>query len=1159
MSFRDRLAPFVALRNSFRSVKRSQARQQRRRPFARAEQLERREMLAGDPILAGAPDDEMLPDMFAWASETRSFLHGSYVDTTSQPGRELLRFSTAVANIGQGAMELRGGSVLPNGNQQVYQRVFEEGGSFNESLVGEFTYHPEHQHIHFDDYAVYNLRQALVNDGVGEIVASGGKVSFCLLDVTRYTPSAPSARYTNCGQNQGISVGWADVYDDNLPDQWIDVTDVADGEYWLEVDVDPEDRLRESNETNNIARVRVSVGAGGELGDRFEANDTIATATNLGTAGNRTENDLSIHAPGNDDYFHMQINRAGTLDIAIAFSHEQGDLDAELLDSEGDVVATSSSTDDGEEISHIVAPGETYYLRVFEYDGLINPHYDLTIDGPDARSGDRFEPNDGFNTATDLGQLGDRAEHDLSIQATGDGDYYRFTAAANGTLDVSLNFMHALGDLSMGLFNAAQQPIAESSTATDIEQLSASVTSGATYYLRVVGTDGATNEDYSLTFDGPGGAVGDRFENNDDPETATNFGILGDRMEQHLSVQLPNDDDYYRFSASGTGDLQATIAFTHAMGDLDFRLLNAQMEVVAESVSTSDDEQLTALVDAGSIYYLHVFGHQGATNMSYHLSIDGPAASGNIAGVVWNDFDADGVRDASEAVLPGRLVYVDANNNGSFDSFPPAADLFLADNLPLPIHDHESTLSTIDVSKVARPIESVSVQLSLAHSYVGDLHVHLVSPTGTRIELFSHVGGDGDNMTATTLADTAALSILQGSAPFSGAFRPLEALANFAGESANGMWTLEIEDDEEDDEGNLLSWSLAIVSEGYFEPSAFTNGEGTYVLTGIAPGTHTVAQVLPPEWEFSYPAPTPRHSATVTIAQTTSGINFGNHSTVQHLARVIDVRLQRSGDIEQNYAISSGPQQLEPIGVLGIDQIVVIFDRVWDVSADSLELRGVNVANYALDDEAFTAVPGDSEILIATWTLAAPIATDKLLAVIHASGIGAVQLDGEWTNPTGSGAGDQFPSGDGDQGGDFTFRFNVLPGDANGDAQVNVGDVARLVDLGFAPYPSGSYRFRNDVNGDGRVNVVDAILARNWIGAALPAGEPTLPQHSPAAAALVARVVDRQNGRSQSREVTRVESRHEASTVRTGTDRAVESLAIDPSFDVREARLRRTR
>ncbi|RIK77373.1 MAG: hypothetical protein DCC68_17415 [Planctomycetota bacterium] len=1157
MSFVERLWPRRARCEQTPRTARSMAmRRHRARRRMSAETLERRAMLASTPLAAGAPVDELLPDMFAWASESRSFLNGSYVDTASQPGNNLLRFSTAVANIGQGPMELRGGSILPSGNQQVYQRVFREGGTFTDSLVGEFTYHATHQHIHFDGYAVYNLRQALVNDGVGDVVASGGKVSFCLLDVTRYDSAAPSARYSTCGQNQGISVGWADVYDDSLPDQWIDVTDVPDGEYWLEVVVDPENRLRESDETNNIARVRVSLGGGGELGDRFELNDSVEDATNFGIVGDRVENDLSIHAAGNDDYFRMEMAAAGTLDVAIAFVHEQGDLDIELLDAAKNVVATSNSTDDGERIVREVAAGEVYYLRVFEFGGGVSPDYDLSIDGPDGNFGDRFEPNDSFASAVHLGQMGDRVETGLSIHAPGNDDYYRFTAAATGTLDVSLNFIHALGDADMELYDGGFNSIAVADSTNDVELISVPVVAAATYYLHVYGAEDATNEGYTLTFDGPGGAAGDRFEANDDPASATDLGLLGDRTEANLSIHLPNNDDYYRFTAAGTGALNATLAFAHAEGDLDLRLLDAGMNVLAESISADDNEELTFAVDAGGSYYLHVYGFEGATNASYSLSIDGPVPSGNIAGIVWDDKNNDGIRDASEPGLPGRVIYVDANGNGQFDSFPPTTDEFVAAGLPLPIADHAVAQSPIEVSGVARPIESVSLQLSLAHSYVGDLHGHLVSPAGTRIELFSHVGGSGDDMTGTTFDDTAALSIELGSAPFTGAFRPLESLATFAGGNANGTWTLEIEDDEDGDEGSLLAWSLALVSEGYFEPSAATNAAGAYAITGVAPGEYTVAEELPPEWEVSFPAPMSTHTATVNVAETTGDVDFGNHSTVAHLARVIDVRLQRSAGSSVGYSLPVGNgTQLAAAPFVGIDQIAVTFDRAWNVTEESFELHGVNVANYATVGGLLAVSPALGESIVATWMLAEPLSTDKLLLVVHAGAAGDVQLDGEWTNPSGGDPGDVFPSGDGQPGGDFRFRFDVLPGDANGDGAVDGGDLAALVDGGFSTKFGAGYLIRNDLDGNGRVDVVDAVMARNHLGASLPAGEPGA---SPAAAgALVTRVAERVAERTPVRRIPRVDPRAVVSNSPAVVDRVFDTGSFDATL--RGVRARRVR
>ena len=87
----------------------------------------------------------------------------------------------------------------------------------------------------------------------------------------------------------------------------------------------------------------------------------------------------------------------------------------------------------------------------------------------------------------------------------------------------------------------------------------------------------------------------------------------------------------------------------------------------------------------------------------------------------------------------------------------------------------------------------------------------LISPIGTRVELFTNVGGSGDNFTGTKLDDQAALPITSGSGPVhrivpSGR----ESLAVFNGENPNGTWTLEIVDALLGNTGTLNSWSLDI-------------------------------------------------------------------------------------------------------------------------------------------------------------------------------------------------------------------------------------------------------------------------------------------------------------------------------------------------------------
>ena len=127
------------------------------------------------PAEGPPPPDDLLPDMFPWADEGNGFMHGGFLDTTTQPGRTLYRFATAVPNIGAGPMELRGGAVLPDGDQEVVQRIRQTDGGFRDVLAGEFTHHPGHGHIHFDGYASFSIREVLPANGVGDIVAFGGK------------------------------------------------------------------------------------------------------------------------------------------------------------------------------------------------------------------------------------------------------------------------------------------------------------------------------------------------------------------------------------------------------------------------------------------------------------------------------------------------------------------------------------------------------------------------------------------------------------------------------------------------------------------------------------------------------------------------------------------------------------------------------------------------------------------------------------------------------------------------------------------------------------------------------------------------------------------------------------------------------------------------
>jgi Lysyl oxidase len=178
----------------------------------------------------------------------------------------LLRFTGYIHNAGQGPLEIWGSDPSGGVMTQSWQRIYQDQGNGSRDDVSR---HPRitfenadgHEHWHVQGAA----RFSLWNEAGTAQVAPAAKVGFCLEDVERVDAFAPSSpEYDSdatqyCRQHQpaapdireGISPGWQDVYASKLPFQWVDISDVAPGQYRLGAQVDPDDFVIESNEADN--------------------------------------------------------------------------------------------------------------------------------------------------------------------------------------------------------------------------------------------------------------------------------------------------------------------------------------------------------------------------------------------------------------------------------------------------------------------------------------------------------------------------------------------------------------------------------------------------------------------------------------------------------------------------------------------------------------------------------------------------------------------------------------------------------------------------------------------------------------------------------------------------------------------------------------------
>jgi hypothetical protein len=185
----------------------------------------------------------------------------------AKTGVPILKFSIAIANIGRGPLHIVLGDLHNNKNGKqtapANQVIYDEHGGTREVGVGEFELHihEEHdmRHWHYDGLASLDL----VNDD-DLIVERSKKDGYCVIDYFKYQdlPNAPEQRKFGLNACEGkkpevgISVGWADSYDDSSVDQAIELSNVKSGEYWLRFKINETEMVYEYTEP---ALLRISI------------------------------------------------------------------------------------------------------------------------------------------------------------------------------------------------------------------------------------------------------------------------------------------------------------------------------------------------------------------------------------------------------------------------------------------------------------------------------------------------------------------------------------------------------------------------------------------------------------------------------------------------------------------------------------------------------------------------------------------------------------------------------------------------------------------------------------------------------------------------------------------------------------------------------------
>ena len=193
-------------------------------------------------------------------------------------GHLLLRSTSSIDSVGAGAMEITGRRYRA-GHMHVRQRIHRRGGGSIlvktgaelrfKQIPGQGGYWKLRDAARLEVWSVnaagIQLRRVRVSP----------KLFYCLRDLRRTRPDRPGSParevYPACNQNPaidhvrlGTSVGWSDIYPGGYYQQFVDVSGLR-GRFALVHIADPENKLFESDETNNASRVLLRLPSGARL------------------------------------------------------------------------------------------------------------------------------------------------------------------------------------------------------------------------------------------------------------------------------------------------------------------------------------------------------------------------------------------------------------------------------------------------------------------------------------------------------------------------------------------------------------------------------------------------------------------------------------------------------------------------------------------------------------------------------------------------------------------------------------------------------------------------------------------------------------------------------------------------------------------------------
>lgn len=221
-----------------------------------------------------------------------------------------------------------------------------------------------------------------------------------------------------------------------------------------------------------------------------------------------------------------------------------------------------------------------------------------------------FEPNETQATAATISS---GTTNSAAISTSSDIDYYKITTTATSNIVYNLAGPSSV-DYDLYIYNGAGTQIGAGESGTATESVSLASQAAGTYYIKVIGYNGANSTScYTIkaTVTRPTGGCQSSLDN------STN-GTISGAATIPFNTNVPGlispsgDVDNYKFVITTGGTITVTLGTLP--GDYDLVLLNSAGTQVAISENAGTTGESISYTAVAGTYYAQVFGYNGANS-----------------------------------------------------------------------------------------------------------------------------------------------------------------------------------------------------------------------------------------------------------------------------------------------------------------------------------------------------------------------------------------------------------------------------------------------------------------------------------------------------------------------------------------------------------------